>query len=71
MPIGLDALTGLLDRRNFLARMAPLQDKWLSIGFLDLDSLKAVNDRHGHQRGDDALRLFATEVRPGTTGQAT
>ena len=41
----------------------------LSLVVLDLDDLKALNDRHGHANGDDCLvrigRLLKTELRPG------
>lgn len=35
----------------------------VSVLCMDLDHLKAVNDRHGHAAGDDVLRAFAERVR--------
>jgi diguanylate cyclase (GGDEF)-like protein len=56
-----DALTGLFNRRAFFeelsrrfARLARDQ-KPAALIYIDLDNFKAVNDRHGHKRGDEAL----------------
>jgi diguanylate cyclase (GGDEF)-like protein len=60
-----DALTGLLNRRGFeshltteLAR-ARRYGGTLAVVFGDLRSLKAINDSHGHEAGDRALRFVA------------
>ena len=60
-----DPLTGLLNRRSFenqahelLRRNVPFA---LAMG--DLDHFKALNDAHGHEAGDRALRLFSRAVR--------
>jgi diguanylate cyclase (GGDEF)-like protein len=64
-----DALTGLLNRRAFEERLA---EEWeravryggrLSLLLIDLDGLKAVNDRAGHRQGDLALRAVADGLR--------
>ena len=60
-----DALTGLLNRYAFDQGLA---DR-LAVGaagclvFLDLDGLKPVNDRFGHEAGDAALRAMAERLR--------
>ena len=70
-----DPLTGLLNRRAFEAELGRRLDRsGLSsaqgaLVYVDLDNFKAVNDRHGHARGDDALcavtRLLLRGTRPG------
>src|SRR4051812_1348619 len=56
-----DALTGLANRRAILTQlggMASLARRHghpFSIGILDLDDFKAINDEHGHHVGDDVL----------------
>jgi len=66
-----DSLTGLLNRRSFenQLRMLRRQDTPFTLVMGDLDHFKRVNDAHGHDVGDRALRLFAetlrSAVRPG------
>lgn len=69
-----DVLTGLPNRRGFMAR---LQDEFArikryeigmaSVLMCDLDHFKQVNDQYGHARGDAVLQAFgqivATEMR--------
>lgn len=60
-----DSLTGLPNRRGFTERAEALfanarrYQQPLTVLMLDLDHFKQVNDRYGHERGDEALRLFA------------
>jgi diguanylate cyclase len=63
-----DQLTGALNRRGMdeafereLARTERLQAP-LAIGMLDLDHFKKLNDRLGHQAGDQALRHLTRVV---------
>ena len=56
----LDALTGLVNRRSFLAALgdalAEREPGHLAVVLLDLDGFKEVNDGFGHAAGDLALR---------------
>ena len=57
-----DWLTGCLNRGAFTNRVShALTDSSASgaLLILDIDHFKAINDNHGHDRGDDALRLIA------------
>lgn len=64
-----DALTGLLNRRAFLEdarrRIDRLEREELpgTLMVLDLDRLRALNDRSGHGAGDAALALVAGLLR--------
>jgi len=58
-----DPLTGLLNRRAFEARVQALRvsSAPLSTGLIicDIDHFKRVNDTHGHEVGDRALKAFS------------
>ena len=59
-----DALTGLINRREFERRLAHLLESAKNEGkhhvlcYLDLDQFKVVNDTCGHMAGDKLLRLL-------------
>ena len=62
-----DALTGVHSRghweamaRGLLERAGP--DAPASLLVIDVDDFKAINDTHGHVRGDDVLRAIAALV---------
>ena len=63
-----DGLTGLATRRRFSSALeewsaqARTQGAPLSLLILDLDHFKAINDQHGHARGDACLRAFADRL---------
>lgn len=61
-----DNLTGLENRMAYEHYAQNLNTKRLrrvSIMFIDLDNLKAINDQFGHQAGDDILKSFACLLR--------
>jgi diguanylate cyclase (GGDEF)-like protein len=64
-----DPLPGLYDRRSFdrLLEMAVARSVrygWpFTLVMLDLDNLKAINDRDGHAAGDEALRDLGERFR--------
>ena len=70
-----DEMTGRLNRRAFLSDLADRTARAADGGsggalfYVDLDNFKAVNDVHGHQRGDEALialsDLLVLKSRPG------
>jgi len=63
-----DALTGATNRYLFtdrvkqaIARVKRAKES-LSFMYFDLDKFKAINDKHGHNVGDEYLRAFVTSV---------
>lgn len=69
-----DSLTGLLNRRAFLAQLdgelARLRrgGPGCALLLLDLDHFKQVNDRHGHAMGDAVLMRAADALRESARG---
>lgn len=57
-----DGLTGLPARRALEERLAQL-GRTYSLAMVDIDHFKKLNDRHGHEVGDQVLRLVATRLR--------
>ncbi len=64
-----DSLTGLASRAKSsegLAQLLSLADRFaqpVSVGMLDLDRFKQVNDTHGHAAGDAVLRALGERLR--------
>lgn len=68
-----DGLTGLYNRR-FLTQHI---DRKLELGvapsaviMMDIDYFKSINDRYGHQNGDECLRAIAEEIKKGLIQRA-
>jgi len=70
----LDPLTGLHNRRFAEERLASeiaraqRDGDSLTVLMLDLDDLKHINDQHGHEAGDLALKRFAQRLMAATRG---
>jgi len=64
-----DTLTGLPNRRALMQALPEAMQRasrlrqCCAVFFLDLDRFKQVNDRYGHDEGDELLRQFAARVR--------
>jgi diguanylate cyclase (GGDEF)-like protein len=60
-----DPLTGLWNRRSLENRVHELTRDATpyALAYGDLDHFKILNDTHGHEAGDQALRLFARVLR--------
>jgi diguanylate cyclase (GGDEF)-like protein/putative nucleotidyltransferase with HDIG domain len=65
-----DSLTGLLGHRVFhevLERILADGEPF-SVVLVDIDDFKQINDLHGHQAGDEALRRVAERLRQSVRG---
>ena len=64
-----DALTGLpnrvllADRLHQAMAQAQRRARPLAVAYLDLDGFKAINDRHGHDTGDQLLMTMAARMK--------
>lgn len=60
-----DSLTGLMNRRTFQTRIRSMRRQGTSFALVmaDIDHFKRVNDAHGHETGDRALKTFADVAR--------
>ena len=60
-----DSLTGLVNRRSLERQLRNLvrHGRPFALAVADLDNFKRLNDKHGHEAGDKALRLFAQIAR--------
>lgn len=62
---GTDELTGLANKRAFEEKIEGriLQDRVFSLIFMDLNGFKPINDKLGHDRGDEVLKEVAAKLR--------
>jgi diguanylate cyclase (GGDEF)-like protein len=64
----IDALTGVANRRHFVElaaaelSRAKRYHRTLTVAYVDLDDFKDVNDRLGHDAGDELLRAVGTTI---------
>lgn len=60
-----DALTGLINRRSFMAALEQQLDRTARAGesalllMVDIDHFKSINDTHGHLAGDAVIRAVS------------
>lgn len=60
-----DPLTGILNRRGYMEKLeedvaaAENAGKYAAVIYADMNNLKVINDRYGHEEGDAALRTSA------------
>ncbi|MGF6155581.1 diguanylate cyclase (GGDEF)-like protein [Ensifer sp. KUDG1] len=63
-----DTLTGISNRGHFNALAAGVVREAIAAGekcsllFIDIDNFKFVNDKHGHEIGDELLKTLATRI---------
>ncbi len=69
-----DHLTGLANRRRFERQLEREVSRTLRYSrpfcllLLDIDNFKLVNDTHGHDAGDEAIRRLSLTLQAGTRG---
>ncbi len=69
-----DPLTGLYNRRYAVPHMQTLIERSdpekspISVGLLDIDHFKNINDTYGHGVGDEVLKEFANRIRHNVRG---
>ncbi|WP_417767704.1 diguanylate cyclase [Stappia sp.] len=70
-----DALSGLSNRRHLFSEGSALFDRSrrsgniVSVAAIDIDKFKSVNDLHGHEQGDELIRLFGGILRDTCPGR--
>ncbi len=64
-----DGLTGLLNRTAFMRELHESLESGRrpTLIFLDLNGFKSINDLHGHDRGDEVLRVIGSRLAGGTS----
>ncbi len=66
--VNIDELTGIYNRRRIFQVLSEESNRYqrapgaFSLGILDVDFFKHINDSHGHQAGDEILRKLASCV---------
>jgi len=74
---GLDGLTGIANRKSFdivlreAIAVSSREEQPMSLLMIDIDHFKIFNDTHGHQMGDNVLKLVARCMKGCIKGQDT
>ncbi len=63
-----DPLTGLRHYRPFEERLAASEPEHTAVIAVDIDNFKEINDKYGHQAGDDALVALVGALRRALRG---
>lgn len=63
-----DELTGLPGRRALMHDLADMAGNTYTVAMVDVDHFKRFNDKHGHDVGDQVLRLVAAKLEGGPGG---
>jgi diguanylate cyclase (GGDEF)-like protein len=66
-----DELTGLPNRRKFMAELIEFSNTQGALLLLDLNGFKPVNDQYGHEVGDQLLRAVSQRFRRSLPGHST
>lgn len=70
-----DGLTGLMNRRAFDKGVDELYGHWqsrnepFSLGLIDIDFFKKINDTHGHPAGDEILKRLSQLMQTELSGE--
>lgn len=54
-----DTLTGLMNRQSFYHETKEISSRMTAVCSADLNDLKWINDNHGHEAGDLAIKIVA------------
>lgn len=77
-----DELTGLINRRALKKHFEPFVQNACHFGntrkdfsmssaamiFIDLDNFKVLNDKYGHEKGDEALKVISSKLKESVRG---
>lgn len=61
-----DNLTGMQNRHSYSNKIATLRENppsTLGVIYVDINGLKVINDKYGHNEGDDYIRSISTFIR--------
>lgn len=59
---GLDNYRGFFSKINGMVREGRKNNMYLAIGIADIDYFKEINDKHGHIKGNEILKLIGSQT---------